>query len=269
VPAHAWTPWFSIFGSKSGFDSIEECFGKYTKYIFAIETGLSSDPAMNWRLSMLDNISLISCSDAHSPQKLGREACVFDTELSYKSIFSAVRSKDRSKFLHTLEFFPEEGKYHFDGHRNCKVRWSAEETEKHNGLCSVCLKPVTVGVMNRVDKLADRKDGYRPDNHIPFRNLIPLSEIIAEAKEAGVRTKGVEAEYTKVIHRFGSEFGVLLDIPEEELRENLDPKIAEGIIRVRQGRVSIAPGYDGEYGRVNIFGKQEEVRPALEQVGLF
>ncbi|MFC1540750.1 endonuclease Q family protein, partial [Candidatus Margulisiibacteriota bacterium] len=156
VPAHAWTPWFSIFGSYSGFDSIEECFGKYSKFIFAIETGLSSDPAMNWRLSKLDNISLISCSDAHSPAKLGREVCVFDTEMSYKSMFSAIRKKDKSKFLYTVEFFPEEGKYHYDGHRNCKVRWSPGETKKHNGLCPVCSRPVTVGVMNRVDKLADR-----------------------------------------------------------------------------------------------------------------
>lgn len=269
IPAHAWTPWFSIFGSNSGFDSIEECFGKYTKNIFAIETGLSSDPAMNWRLSKLDNISLISCSDAHSPQKLGREVCVFDTEMNYKSMFSAIRRRDKSKFLLTVEFFPEEGKYHFDGHRNCKVRWSPSETQKHNGLCQVCLKPVTVGVMNRVDKLADREDGFKPENSIPFRNLIPLAEIIAEAKGVGVGTKGVEAEYMKAVHRFGSEFKVLLDVPEKELRESLDSKLAEGIIGVRQGKVSIAPGFDGEYGKIKIFGEQEEIKPAQEQIGLF
>lgn len=269
IPAHAWTPWFSIFGSNSGFDSIEECFGKFTKYIFAIETGLSSDPAMNWRLSKLDDISLISCSDAHSPQKLGREVCVFDTELSYKALFGAIKHKDSSKFLSTVEFFPEEGKYHYDGHRNCKVRWSPQETRKHNGLCSVCMRPVTVGVMNRVEKLADRKDGFQPEKSIPFHNLIPLMEIIAEAKQVGVGTKGVEAEYLKVVHRFGSEFKVLLDVPENDLRAGLDPQVAEGVIRVRQGKVSIAPGYDGEYGAIRIFGRQEEVRPAQEQASLF
>ena len=269
IPAHAWTPWFSIFGSNSGFDSIEECFGKYTKYIFAIETGLSSDPAMNWRLSKLDNISLISGSDAHSPQKLGREVCVFDTEMNYKSMFGAIRRRDKSKFLLTVEFFPEEGKYHFDGHRNCKVRWSPSETLKHNGHCQVCLKLVTVGVMNRVDKLADREDGFRPENSIPFRNLIPLAEIIAEAKGVGVGTKGVEAEYMKVVHRFGSEFKVLLDAPENELRESLDPRVAEGVICVGQGKVSIAPGFDGEYGTIKIFGQQEEITSPQEQIGLF
>ena len=258
IPAHAWTPWFSIFGSNSGFDTIEECFGKYTKNIFAIETGLSSDPAMNWRLSMLDNISLISCSDAHSPSKLGREVCVFDTDLNYNSLFSAIRSKDPSKFLFTVEFFPEEGKYHYDGHRNCKVRWSPKETNKHNGLCSVCLKPVTVGVMNRVDKLADRDDSFEPKDPIPFKNLIPLQEIIAEAKGKGVNTKGVQAEYQKAVQQFGSEFKILLDMPEAELRKGLAPEIAEGIIRVRQGRVNIAPGFDGEFGKIKLFGKNEE-----------
>ncbi|MFC1568536.1 endonuclease Q family protein [Candidatus Margulisiibacteriota bacterium] len=261
VPAHAWTPWFSIFGSYSGFDSIEECFGKYSKFIFAIETGLSSDPAMNWRLSKLDNISLISCSDAHSPAKLGREVCVFDTEMSYKSMFSAIRKKDKSKFLYTVEFFPEEGKYHYDGHRNCKVRWSPGETKKHNGLCPVCSRPVTVGVMNRVDKLADRKDGYRPEKSIPFRNLIPLQEIIAGARGKGVNTKGVQTEYMAAVQRFGSEFKILLDVPEKELRQGLDPKTAEGIIRVRQGEVNIAPGFDGEFGTIGIFGKNEEKTP--------
>ncbi len=269
IPAHAWTPWFSIFGSNSGFDTIEECFGKYTKNIFAIETGLSSDPAMNWRLSMLDNISLISCSDAHSPAKLGREVCVFDTELSYKSLFSAIRHKDKSKFLYTVEFFPEEGKYHYDGHRNCKVRWSPTETKKHNGLCSVCLKPVTVGVMNRVDKLADRKDGFVPDNAIPFKSLIPLVEIIAEAKGRGVNTKGVVSEYMAAVEKFGSEFNILLNVGEDELRSGLDPKIAEGIIAMRQGKVNIAPGFDGEFGKIKIFGKNEVVLPSQEQVGLF
>ena len=269
IPAHAWTPWFSIFGSKSGFDSVEECFGQYSKNIFAIETGLSSDPAMNWRVSQLDNISLISCSDAHSPSKLGREVCVFDTEMNYKSMFSAIRHKDKSKFLFTVEFFPEEGKYHFDGHRNCNIRWSPQETKKHNGLCSVCLKPVTVGVMNRVDKLADRDNGFRPEKAIPFKNLIPLQEIIAEALGKGVNTKGVQNEYLAAVQKFGSEFKILLDVPENDLLSGLEPKIAQGIIAVRQGKVNIAPGFDGEFGTIKIFGKQEDVKPVQEQVGLF
>ena len=258
VPAHAWTPWFSIFGSKSGFDSIEECFGKYSKHIFAIETGLSSDPAMNWRLSKLDNISLISCSDAHSPAKLGREVCVFDTELDYNSIFSAIRHRDKKKFLYTVEFFPEEGKYHFDGHRNCQVRWSSEETKKHNGVCSVCGKPVTVGVMHRVDDLADRKQGFRPENAVPFRNLVPLQEIIAEATGKGVATKSVQDIYLKAVQKFGSEFNILLDVPETDLQQGLELKIADAIMRVRQGQVNIAPGYDGEFGTIKIFGEKNE-----------
>jgi len=255
IPAHAWTPWFSIFGSKSGFDTIEECFGKYTKQIFAIETGLSSDPAMNWRLSGLDNISLISCSDAHSPSKLGREVCVFDTELTYNAMFSAIRHKDPKKFLFTVEFFPEEGKYHYDGHRECKVRWTPKETKAKNKLCSVCGRPVTVGVMHRVDDLADRNDGFRPANAIPFKNMIPLQEIIAESMGRGVGTKGVQEAYQAAIKKLGTEFKILLETSADELRAVLPPEIAEGIIKVREGKVSIAPGYDGEFGKIKIFSE--------------
>ena len=268
VPAHAWTPWFSIFGSNSGFDSIEECFGQYSKNIFAIETGLSSDPAMNWRLSMLDQISLISCSDAHSPAKLGREVCIFDTELNYNSLFSAIRQKDKSKFLFTIEFFPEEGKYHFDGHRNCKIRWSPKETKANKAICSVCHRPVTVGVMNRVDKLADRADGFKPERAIPFKNLIPLQEIIAEALGKGVNTKGVQSEYLKAVQKFGSEFKLLLDVADDELLSGLEPRIAQGIIAVRQGKVNIAPGYDGEFGTIKIFSRNEEETPQNLQLTL-
>ncbi len=268
IPAHAWTPWFSIFGSKSGFDTIEECFGKYTKRIFAIETGLSSDPAMNWRLSGLDNISLISNSDAHSPAKLGREVCVFDTELNYNSLFSAIRRKDPSKFLYTVEFFPEEGKYHYDGHRACQVRWSPKETKQHNGLCPVCSKPVVVGVLNRVEALADRADGLKPAKAIPFKSLVPLQEIIAGAKGKGVNTKGVQSEYLAAVRKFGPEFRILLDLSEAELRQGLDPRIAEGIIRVRQGEVDIAPGFDGEFGTIELFSKNEAKAPQNIQLTL-
>ncbi|MBU0476659.1 endonuclease Q family protein, partial [Patescibacteria group bacterium] len=181
VPAHLWTPWFSIFGSKSGFDSIEECFEDYSKYIFAGETGLSSDPAMNWRLSILDKITLISNSDAHSPQKIGREANVFDIEVSYSAICEAIKSKDTQKFLYTIEFFPQEGKYHYDGHRNCNICLSPKESKKYNNLCPNCGRPLTIGVLNRVDILADREDDFKSEGAIPFKSLIPLTEIIAEA----------------------------------------------------------------------------------------
>src|SRR3989338_1379706 len=181
VPAHAWTPWFSVFGSNSGFDSIEECFEEYSKYIYAIETGLSSDPPMNWRLSALDKIALISNSDAHSPRKLGREANVFDTDLSYDAITGAIKDKDPRRFLYTIEFFPEEGKYHYDGHRNCAISLTPFESKKYNNLCPTCGKPLTIGVLNRVERLADRKQGQGPNGAIPFKSLVPLEEIIAES----------------------------------------------------------------------------------------
>ena len=253
IPAHAWTPWFSIFGSMSGFDSIEECFGKYAKNIFAIETGLSSDPAMNRRLSKLDNIALISNSDSHSLRKIGREANIFDTEFSYKGIMEAIKS-DASKFIATIEFFPEEGKYHYDGHLDCKIYLSPKETKKHNGICPKCGKKLTIGVMNRVDELANREIGK---DFIPYRNLIPLGEIIAEAFGVGENTKQVKKEYDNLIKTFGNELKILTDISENELKSVADPRVAEGIKRVREGKVKIRPGYDGEYGEISIFDDEE------------
>lgn len=278
VPAHAWTPWFSVFGSMSGFDSLEECFGEYTKHIFAIETGLSSDPAMNWRLSKLDQIALISNSDSHSLQRIGREANVFDTELSYAGIISAIKSsisinpqnqhKSASKFLMTIEFFPEEGKYHYDGHRLCGVSWEPAETKNHNGICERCGKPVTVGVMNRIDALADRPERYEAPNRVPFRNLIALDEIIGEALGVGKTAKAVKKEYDELIKNFGSELAVLLDVPAERLRAVANALTVEGIERVRAGKVKIRAGYDGEYGKIKIFeeGEQKEIAP---QAALF
>jgi len=217
VPAHAWTPWFSIFGSKSGFDSIEECFEEYTKYIYAIETGLSSDPAMNWRLSALDNITLISNSDAHSPRKLGREVNVFEGEkIDYNLIVEAIRAGpvirpgDGLRLTQTIEFFPEEGKYHFDGHRKCDICLSPEESKKYNNLCPVCNKPLTIGVMNRVDQLADRPIGAKPAKTIPYKSLIPLEEVIADVLKVGVGTKQVAKYYKELTERMGSEFKVSL-----------------------------------------------------------
>ncbi len=253
VPAHIWTPHFSLFGSNSGFDAIEECYEDQTEHIFALETGLSSDPPMNWRLSALDRFSLISNSDCHSPAKLGREANAFDCELDYAAVREALRAKDRSKFLYTIEFFPEEGKYHYDGHKPCAVRMTPAECKRHKNLCPKCGKKATVGVLHRVDDLADRPEDEAPAGAIPCKHLIPLEEIIAAAKDMGTGTQTVLREYHKLITTFGSEFSILLETPESELVTATDRRIAEGIMRVRAGRVRVLPGYDGEYGEIRVF----------------
>ena len=258
VPAHLWTPFFSIFGSRSGFDSIEECFEDYSKYIYAGETGLSSSPDMNWRLSALDKITLISNSDAHSPAKLGREANVFDTEISYPAIIEAIKSKSPQKFLYTIEFFPEEGKYHYDGHRLCGISLSPTESKKYNNICPRCGRPLTIGVLNRVDSLADRPEGFKPENAIPFKSLIPLAEIIADAVSQGVGTIEVDKEYKNLIEKFVNEFNILMNVSRSDLEVVTLPEIAEGIIRVREGEVQIEPGYDGVYGKIRIFQKGEQ-----------
>lgn len=252
IPAHAWTPWFSIFGSMSGFDSIEECFDEMSSHIFAIETGLSSDPAMNWRLSALDKISFISNSDSHSLQKIGREANVFDCELSYDGIIDAIKSKDPKKFLYTIEFFPEEGKYHYDGHRDCGIYFSPEETKKYKGVCPKCGKKLTIGVLNRVDVLADRKTGEKPTNTIPFKSLIPLDEIIGEALVVGPKSKKVMVEYEKLVKELENELNVLLNSSIKDISRVSNQKIAEAVKNVREGKVDIRPGYDGEYGKISI-----------------
>ena len=269
VPGHIWTPWFSLFGSASGFDRIEDCFEKQSKNIYCLETGLSSDPAMNWRLSALDRFSLISNSDSHSPSKIGREANVFDCELSYNEIIDTLKKKDKKRFLYTIEFYPEEGKYHYDGHRLCQIRFSPKETKAHKNLCPKCGKPITIGVMNRIDQLADRPDGFKPANAIPFKNLIPLDEIIAEAKGMGKTSQAVEQEYRSIIAKFGTEFEVLGKVPKEELLKGMDSRIAEAIMRVREGKVHIAPGYDGEYGKISIFGDDDKPKKHEEQLSLF
>ena len=252
VPGHIWTPWFSLFGSKSGFNSIEECFEEYSKDIYALETGLSSDPGMNWRWSKLDRFSLISNSDSHSPQKIGREANVFDTEMSYNSIVDVLKKKDRKKFLYTIEFFPEEGKYHYDGHRNCNVRFNPSESKKNKNICPVCGKPLTVGVVNRVDELADRPEGFEPEGRIPYKRMVPLAEIIADVLDVGDGSKKVAAEYQAIVPRVGTEFEVLTEVNEDELLKKLPSKIAKAILNVRSGNVEILPGFDGEYGKIDI-----------------
>ncbi len=263
VPGHIWTPWFSLFGSKSGFDSIEECFEEYSKYIYAGETGLSSNPEMNWRLSALDKITLISNSDAHSPAKLGREANVFEgNELNYQSILNAIKYRGRTpvnlRLIYTLEFFPEEGKYHYDGHRLCEISLSPAESKKYNNICPNCGRPLTIGVLNRVEQLSDRPEGFKPENAISFKSLVPLEEVIAEALGKGVGTIGVDKEYKNLIEKFGSEFKVLLNIARQDLEAVTLPEIAEGIIKVREGKVFVEPGYDGVYGKVRIFSKGEQ-----------
>ena len=267
VPGHIWTPWFSLFGSKSGFDSIEECFEEYAKDIYALETGLSSDPGMNWRWSKLDRFSLISNSDSHSPQKIAREANVFDTEMGYKSIIDALKSKDRKKFLYTIEFFPEEGKYHYDGHRNCNVRFAPSETRKHNNICPACRKALTVGVMNRVEELADRPEGFVPENAIPYKKMVPLSEIIADVFGLSDNSKAVESEYRAIVPRLGTELEILTELNSDELLSKLPQKIAKAIINVRNGNVNILPGFDGEYGKIEIL--KEEDSQEEKQLDLF
>lgn len=258
IPSHIWTPHFSLFGSNNGFDSIEECFGNNKAYIYALETGLSSDPGMNWRLSFLDRFTLISNSDAHSPSRLGREANIFEGELSYEELTATLKKKDKSKFLLTTEYFPEEGKYHYDGHRKCQVVLSPKESLSHKNLCPVCGGRLTIGVMHRVEELADREEDFVPKNSIPFKRLVPLEEIISKAIEKGRDTAAVEAEYKKLVQHFGSEFRILLDLDEEEMKEAMPPKILKGIIRVRRGELTIRPGYDGEYGEISLFKKEED-----------
>ncbi|OIN98154.1 DNA helicase UvrD [Candidatus Desantisbacteria bacterium CG_4_10_14_0_8_um_filter_48_22] len=266
IPGHIWTPWFSLFGANTGFDKIEECFEDQTRNIFGLETGLSSDPIMNWRLSALDRYTLLSNSDSHSPKKIGREANVFDCGLDYREITDVIRKKDKSRFLYTIEFFPEEGKYHYDGHRLCNVVFAPEETRKHNYICPGCGKRLTVGVMHRVEKLADREAGFVPPNAIPYKNLIPLDEIIADALGVGKESVLVEREYMALVSKAGTEFDILLKMTDMEIRKNIPQRIAENIINMRQGRVKASPGYDGVYGKIEVLkGETKEA----EQLSLF
>jgi uncharacterized protein (TIGR00375 family) len=267
IPAHVWTPWFGMLGSMSGFDSLEECFEELTPKIMAIETGLSSDPPMNWRLSVLDKVALVSTSDAHSAAKIGREATIFDGELSYAAIYQALEAgapaaknlQVPAKLVGTIEFFPQEGKYHFDGHRAHKIRWSPSQTKDHKAICPECGRRVTVGVLSRVEKLADRPAGFKPQNAPAFYSLVPLEEIIAQA--LGVKTAGmkVAAQYENLISVFDNEFAVLLAAPLDKISAAANPSVAEGIKRVREGRLHIEPGYDGEYGEVKVFEPEERV----------
>ena len=280
IPAHIWTPWFSLLGSKSGFDSVAECFADLTPHIFALETGLSSDPPMNWRVSGLDRYTLVSNSDAHSPEKLGRETTLFDCELAYGALFEALRNLTSSTppslagkgdggiggYLGTVEFFPEEGKYHFDGHRACGIVWDPPTTRAHNEICPVCGKPVTVGVMHRVEALADRPEGFRPAGPHPFYSLIPLPELLGEVYGVGASSKQVQAEYFKLLVGLGSELSILRERPLDDITKIGGERLAEGIGRMRRGEVIAQPGYDGEFGVIRVFAA---TRVAETQMGLF
>ena len=266
IPAHIWTPWFSLFGSKSGSDTIEECFGDLSHHIFALETGLSSDPEMNWRLSMLDKYTLVSNSDAHSPQKLAREANLFDTEQSYYGLFDAL--KTRKGFLGTYEFFPEEGKYHMDGHRKCNVCFEPEESIRHKNICPKCGRPLTIGVLHRVFELADRRQPQQPEGAPGFHYIIPLPEILAEIKNASPSGNVVNRFFQQAISSFGNEFTLLTEVPVEDIKKQAGMLLAEAIKRMRAHEVYPQGGYDGEYGIIKIF-KEGEIERLAGQMNLF
>ncbi len=268
VPAHIWTPWFSLFGSRSGFDSLEEAFEDLSSRVYAAETGLSSDPPMNWRLSTLDRLTLISNSDAHSPRKLGREANILEAELSYKSIIETIKKGDPKTFLTTIEFFPQEGKYHYDGHRNCGIVFSPAESRNNKGICPKCGKPLTLGVMYRVEQLADRPEGFQPPNRPQYISLIPLEEIVADTLGQHPGTKAVESEYQRLIEIFGNEFSLLLDIPLSQIQQQSNATLAKAIKKVREKRLKIVPGYDGVFGKIKIFDNTEKQEP-FSQKSLF
>jgi DNA helicase II / ATP-dependent DNA helicase PcrA len=251
IPAHIWTPWFSTLGSKAGYNSIEACFRDLTTHIFALETGLSSDPAMSWKLRALDHYTMVSNSDAHSPQKLGREANLFDTDLTYDAMFKAL--KTRQGFQGTLEFFPEAGKYHMDGHRKCGICTDPAATQAHKGLCPVCDKPLTVGVLHRIAELADRPHPQQPEGVPHFEYIIPLPEILSEIKSTGSNSKGVQQQFGEIIGAFGNEFTFLRKVPLEDIQKHLGHVYAEAIRRLRGQQVCLTPGYDGLYGTTHVF----------------
>ena len=251
IPAHIWTPHFSVLGAKSGFDSVEECFEELTPYVHALETGLSSDPAMNWRISKLDRYQLVSNSDAHSPSKLGREANLLDIECSYEGLYQAIQT---GKGLEgTVEFFPEEGKYHFDGHRKCGVSLSPVEAERLGGICPVCGKKLTMGVDHRVEQLADREEGFVKKDGKKYESLVPLPEVVAACMGYSTASKKVQGCFEQMMQTLGTEFDILRNVPAEDIKSCAGERIAEGIENVRTGNVKRIPGYDGEYGKIQLF----------------
>ena len=251
IPAHIWTPHFSVLGAKSGFDSVEECFEELAPYIHALETGLSSDPAMNWRISKLDRYQLVSNSDAHSPSKLGREANLLDIDCSYEGLYRAIQTGEGLEG--TVEFFPEEGKYHFDGHRKCGVSLSPVEAERLRGICPVCGKKLTMGVDHRVEQLADRAEGFVKKDGKKYESLVPLPEVISTCMGYSAASKKVQGCFEQMIQTLGTEFDILRNVPSEDIKSCAGERIAEGIENVRTGNVKRIPGYDGEYGKIELF----------------
>ena len=251
IPAHIWTPHFSVLGAKSGFDSVEECFEELAPYIHALETGLSSDPAMNWRISKLDRYQLVSNSDAHSPSKLGREANLLDIDCSYEGLYRAIQTGEGLEG--TVEFFPEEGKYHFDGHRKCGVSLSPVEAERRGGICPVCGKKLTMGVDHRVEQLADRAEGFVKKDGKKYESLVPLPEVISTCMGYSAASKKVQGCFEQMIQTLGTEFDILRNVPSEDIKSCAGERIAEGIENVRTGNVKRIPGYDGEYGKIELF----------------
>jgi len=270
-PAHAWTPWFSVLGAFSGFDSIEECYQDMSKHIRALETGLSSDPPMNWRLSKLDRFALVSNSDCHSfwPWRIGREANVFELErVSYREIVATICSKDPARFRFTIETDPAYGKYHWTGHRNCSVSFSPLEAQKFGNICPVCRRKLTKGVEQRVEELADRPVNFKPVNRPGFIRLLPLSEIISTVLGAGsTATQAVWRVYNLLIANFNDEFAVLIDVSRDALAELVDESIADAILRVREGSVRVVPGYDGVYGKIDFDIVDSVEKPRRGSVG--
>jgi len=269
-PAHVWTPWFSLFGAFSGFNNIEDCYQDMTKHIHALETGLSSDPPMNWRLSKLDKITLVSNSDSHSfwPWRIGREANVFELKkLSYREVIDAIRLKDKERFKLTIETNPAYGKYHWTGHRKCNVALSPQEAIKFGNICPVCRRKLTKGVEQRVEELADRPAGFKPENAIGFTRLLPLSEIITTVLGASSPfTRKVWGIYNELVEKFCDEYAVLMDASKDALSKVVDEKVAEAIVRVREGRVKVTPGYDGVYGKLIVFEESFDGEPVPERV---
>ncbi len=266
-PAHIWTPWFAMFGSKSGFDSIEEAFEELAPEIKAIETGLSSDPFMNWRLDELQTRTILSNSDAHSPQKLGREANVLSCDLNYKEVIDAIKTNDE-RFVGTIEFFPEEGKYHYDGHRLCNIRFTPDETRQHNGVCPVCHNPLTVGVDYRVDEIANHPKLYKPKKQKQVEYIIPLIEILGEMLKSGTSSKKVISEYERIYTALGDEFSILRRLSTDEMRAKGFTELSYVIDRMRKGDVYIEPGYDGVYGTVRLFTEDAERTKLSDQMSL-
>jgi len=258
IPAHIWTPWFSVLGSQSGFDSIEDCYGDMSTHIFAVETGLSTDPPMHWMCRFLDRFTLVSNSDAHSPDRMGRNGNIFGSECSFEGMMDALKHPEKGKFLGTVDLFPQEGKYHYDGHRKCEVCWNPLETLRQDGICLQCGKQVTVGVLHRVAELSDRDDISTRPRRLPYRSIIPLKELLSETIGTGPNSKRVANEYIRLTTSIAPEMDLLLNVDEKTIQRDASPLLAEAVRRMRERRVHIQEGYDGSYGQITVFQKEEK-----------